>query len=64
MPRPDHEARNLIPQVNKVVEGGRREKINFYVYYKEDETEFKTLLRPEWYDGDEEGSWLLLEPVE
>ena len=43
---------------------GNREKINFYVYYDIDEAEVKTLLRTEWYDGDEEGSWVLLEPVE
>ena len=33
---------------------GTREKINFYVYYDMDEAEVKTLLRVEWYDGDEE----------
>ena len=43
---------------------GTREKINFYVYYDMDEAEVKTLLRTEWYDGDEEGSWVLLQPVE
>ena len=43
---------------------GTREKINFYVYYDMDETEVKTLLRTEWYNGEEEGSWVLLEPAE
>ena len=31
--------RNLVPQVNKVMPDGTREKINFYVYYDMDETE-------------------------
>ena len=56
--------RNLVPQVNKVMPDGTREKINFYVYYDMDETEVKTLLRTEWYNGEEEGSWVLLEPAE
>ena len=41
---------------------GTRAKINFYVYFEIDDQEVKALLLPEWYDGDEEGSWLLLEP--
>ena len=36
-----------IPQVNKVMPDGTREKINFYVYYAMDEAEVKTLLRAE-----------------
>ena len=54
--------RNLTPQVSKVMPDGTRAKINFYVYFEIDDQEVKALLLPEWYDGDEEGSWLLLEP--
>ena len=54
--------RNLVPQVNKVMADGTREKINFYVYYEIDENEVRTLLRAEWYNGEDEGSWVLLEP--
>mmetsp|Transcript_30488 Transcript_30488/g.68795 ORF Transcript_30488/g.68795 Transcript_30488/m.68795 type:complete len:85 (-) Transcript_30488:1292-1546(-) len=53
--------RNLVPQVNKLMPDGSREKINFYVYYEVDDDEVKTLLRAECYDGDDEGSWVLLE---
>lgn len=58
------ERRNFIPQVNKALPDGTREKINFYVYYEGDGEEVKTLLRAEWYDGADEGSWVLLESVE
>ena len=55
--------RNIIPQVSKVRPDGTRVKINFYVYFEIDDDEVKALLLPEWYDGDEEGSLVLLEPV-
>ena len=47
--------RNMIPQVNKVLADGSRQKINFYVYYEIDQEEVKTLLLTDWYDGDDEG---------
>ena len=39
-------------------------KINFFIYYEIDEEEAKTVLRLEDYNTDEEGAWVLLEPIE
>ena len=36
---------------------------NFYVYYEVDDDEVPTALSLEEYGGEDEGSWLLLEPV-
>ena len=36
-------------------------KVNFYIYYEIDEDEVKTVLRADEYDGDGDGSWVLLE---
>ena len=38
-------------------------KVNFHIYYEIDEHEVKTVLRADEYDGDVDGSWVLLEPV-
>ena len=41
-----------------------REKVNFHIYYEIDDEEVKTVLRSSEYGGDEDGAWVLLEPVE
>ena len=39
-------------------------KKNFFVYYEIDDQEvMMTVLRTEWHNGDDDGSWVLLEPV-
>ena len=43
---------------------GQREKVNFIVFYDIDGEEIKTVLRLSEYGGDDEGSWVMLEPVE
>ena len=53
--------RNVVPQVNKQMPDGTQVKINFYVYFEIDDQEVKALLLPQWYNGEEEGSWVLLE---
>ena len=35
-------------------------KVNFHIYYEIDEDEVKTVLRADEYDGDVDGSWVLL----
>ena len=45
------------------LEDGTAAKKNFFVYYELDEEVVNTYLCAEWYDGDEDGSWVLLEPV-
>ena len=40
---------------------GIRHKVNFYIYYEIDDDEVKHVLLNDWYDGEEEGSWVLLE---
>ena len=41
--------------------GGRSPKKNFFIYYELDEEEVKTYL---WYNGEDDGSWVLIEPAE
>ena len=36
-------------------------KVNFHINYEIDEDEVKTVLRADEYDGDGDGSWVLLE---
>ena len=43
---------------------GQLAKKNFYIFYEIDAEEVSTMLRAEWYDGDEDGSWVLLESLE
>ena len=43
---------------------GVREKVNFIIYYEIDDEEVKTVLRAAEHGGDEDGAWVLLEPVE
>ena len=43
----------------RTVEKGK--PANFFVYYEIDEDEVKTVLRADEYDGDGDGSWVLLE---
>ena len=38
-------------------------KVNFQIYYEIDDDEVKTVLRANEYDGEGEGSWVLLEAV-
>ena len=42
----------------------RTEKVNFIIHYEIDDEDVKTVLRMDVYDGDDEGTWVLLEPVE
>ena len=39
-------------------------KKNFFIYYELDEEVVNTYLCAEWYDGDDDSSWVRLEPVE
>ena len=39
------------------------EKVNFIIYYEIDDDEVKTVLRAADHGGDEDGAWVLLEPV-
>ena len=43
------------------MEEGSTTKVNFHIYYEIDEDEVKTVLRADEYDGEGEGSWVLLE---
>ena len=43
---------------------GAREKVNFINYYEIDDEEVKTVLRAAEHGGEEDGAWVLLEPVE
>ena len=55
-------ARNTDARFSKTIDG-QREKVNFVVYYEIDDEEVRTLLRAAEHGGDEEGSWVLLEPA-
>ena len=50
-----------ISAVSNIYSNTSRQKINFYVYYEIDNDDVKTLLLADWYNGDDEGSWVLLE---
>ena len=39
---------------------GKKEKVNFYIYYPMDESEVKTVLRLSEYGGHDEMAWVLL----
>ena len=54
---------NTNPRISKKMEEGSTTKVNFHIYYEIDEDEVKTVLRADEYDGDVDGSWVLLEPV-
>ena len=56
-------ARNTDARFSKLIEG-KREKVNFIIYYEMDDEEVKTVLRAADYGGDEDGAWVLLEAVE
>ena len=43
---------------------GKREKVNFIIFYDIDGEETKTVLRLDEYGGEDEGSWVLLEAIE
>ena len=53
--------RNFNPRISKKMEEGSMTKVNFHIYYEIDEDEVKTVLRADEYDGDGDGSWVLLE---
>ena len=38
-----------------------RVKVNFFIHYEIDDETIKTVLRLDEYDGDDDGSWVLLE---
>ena len=56
-------ARNTDGRFTKTIDG-QCEKANFIVYYEMDDEEVKTVLRAAEHGGDEEGAWVLIEPVE
>ena len=56
-------ARNTDARFSKTIEG-KRENVNFIIYYEIDDEEVKTVLRAADYGGDEDGAWVLLEAVE
>jgi U3 small nucleolar RNA-associated protein 14 len=53
--------RNTDGRVFKMIEGVRT-MVNFLIYYEIDEQTVKTALRLDDYGGDEDASWLLLDP--
>ena len=56
-------ARNTDARFSKMMDG-KREKVNFIIYYEIDDEDVKTVLRTAEHGGNEDGSWVLLEPVE
>ena len=52
-------SRNLDARSFKVIDG-ERVKVNFTIFYDLDQDTVKTALRLEEYDGDEDGSWVML----
>ena len=57
--------RNTDARFTKTIDG-QREKVNFIIYYvyEIDDEEVKTVLRAAEHGSDEDGAWVLLEPVE
>ena len=56
-------SRNTDARFYKTMDGAR-EKVNFINYYEIDDEEVKTVLRAAEHGGEEDGAWVLLEPVE
>ena len=56
-------ARNTDARFTKTIDG-QREKVNFVVYYEIDDEEVNTVLRAAEHGGEEDGSWVLLEPAQ
>ena len=52
----------LAPPCEKLADGSSAKK-NFNIYYEIDGEEVGTALRADEYGGDEEFSWVMLEPV-
>ena len=55
-------ARNTDARFFRMIEE-QRTPANFWVYYEMDEEKVKTVLRLEEYGGEEDMSWVLLEPI-
>ena len=55
-------SRNTDARFYKTMDGAR-EKVNFLIFYDIDDEEVKTVLRAAEHGGDEDGAWVLLEPV-
>ena len=53
--------RNTDARFYKTIEGVRT-KVNFLIYYEIDGQSVKTALRLDDYGGDDDASWLLLDP--
>ena len=49
---------------SKTLADGSKHKVNFYIYYEVDDDVVKHVLLNCWYNGEDEGSWVLLEQVE
>ena len=56
--------RNTDARFSTRLEDGTSPKKNFFIYYEMDDEEVNTYLCANWYGGDDDGSWVLLEPVE
>jgi hypothetical protein len=56
-------ARNTDGRFSKTIDS-QREKVNFVVYYEIDDEEVNTVLRAAEHGGEEDGSWVLLEPAQ
>ena len=56
-------SRNYDARKTKKIDGAMCKK-NFNIYYDIDDEEVGTVLRANEYDGDEEGSWVLLAPID
>ena len=55
--------RNQDGRISKKIDG-QMLKVNFVIYYDIDGMEAKQVLRLDEYNGDEEGSWVMLEAVD
>ena len=43
------------------LEDGTSPKKNFFIYYELDDEEVKTYLCTNWYNGEDDGSWVLID---
>ena len=55
--------RNTDARFSTRLEDGTSPKKNFFIYYEMDDEEVNTYLCANWYGGDDDGSWVLLESL-
>ena len=46
------------------LEDGTSPKKNFFIYYELDDEEVNVPVHHNWYNGEDDGSWVLIEPAE